>query len=217
MDLQRRDPHPALWIAGRDAFSSIGVGDKEKAVVGVKSIVWSQNPNKLIRSGVLVGAHGLGGAAYQTYETYSPEDNADLLISDPLTSLDVARLGAGGWIRDEGPFRTLGDLDGRNLTVYMTKPLFELVSEVHLLANQYVITRMLVDRLVALDQEPHLEWPEPLSQEESSTPWVVVLIKTSDPDTVTPYWTNWSLEFSRYTPRKLPLQPQINTPSFEDT
>ena len=126
MDLQRRDPHPALWVAGRDAYQAMSI-DGKKQPVGVKSLLWSQAPDAYIRSGILVGASGLGGAARQTHATFSPIDDAALLVVDPHTSAEVTQLGGGGYIRGEGPFSTIGDIDGRNLSFYLTKPLFDLI------------------------------------------------------------------------------------------
>ena len=105
----------------------------------------------------------------------------------------------------EPNFKTLGDLEKKELSIYVTRPLVEWISGIYVFANDYMVAGQTSDVFVLLDHGPLDPWPEPLTEEEQAVPWVVVLLRISDP----PAWmprelarTGWNLDFSQYTPPK---------------
>jgi hypothetical protein len=177
INMYEHEPHPSLWIAGRDAYATWHSGGNIQPVMGVKSLAWSQNPDEQIQNTVIGG-----------------------------TSLSTAQLDAGAHLHKRGPYRTLGELDKQYLSIYITKPLFELVSSIYVIANDYILAGADSEFFVPLDMSPLVSWPESLSETEASVPWVVVMLKIPDP----PPWmipelarTGWDLDFSHYTPPKV--------------
>jgi len=177
MNMYEPDPHPALWIAGRDAYAMWHSGGDSRSLIGIRSIAWSRNPDEQIQNTILGGA-----------------------------SLVTARLDAWAHLHKRGPYRTLGDLDGQHLSIYVTKPLLELVSGIYVVANDYVLAGADSEFFVPLDMGTLVPWPEPLTEAEASVPWVTVMLKIPNP----PSWmipelarTGWDVNFSHYTPQKV--------------
>ncbi len=176
LNMHEQDPHPALWIAGRDAYSVWHSKGESHKLFGVKSLVWSRNPNEEIQNTVF------GTSATATNQ-----------------------LDAGGHLYKRGPFKTLGELDDRHMSIYITEPLFDLTAGIFVIANDYIIAGADAQYFIPLNSGPLVDWPEPLSDDEAQVPWVTVMLKIVDP----PEWmvpelarTSWDLTFSKYTPRK---------------
>ena len=53
LNIQKPDPHPTLCVAGRDGDPIWERGDEQGRIVGVKSRLWSRNPDGEIRAAVL--------------------------------------------------------------------------------------------------------------------------------------------------------------------
>ena len=176
LNMHEPDPHPGLWISGRDAYSVWHRKGESHKLIGVKSLVWSRNPDEEIQNTIF------GTSATSTNQ-----------------------LDAGGHLYNRGPFKTLGDLDERHMSIYITKPLFDLTAGVFVIANDYIIAGADAQYFIPLDGAPLVDWPEPLSETEAQVPWVTVMLKIVDP----PEWmhpefarTGWDLTFSKYTPQK---------------
>ncbi len=176
MNMYDFDPYPTLWVAGRDAYATWHSGKDTRMLIGIQTIAWSRNPDEQIGNTIFGGS-----------------------------SLTAGRLDAGAHLYKHGPYRTLGDLDGQSLSIYMTKPLLEFVLGIYVVANDYVLASADSDSCVTLDMGPLVPWPEPLSEAEASVPWVTVMLKIPNP----PSWmipelarTGWDLKFNHYTPRK---------------
>jgi hypothetical protein len=176
LNMHEPDPHPGLWIAGRDAYSVWHSKGESHRLIGVKSLVWSRNPDEEIQNTVF------GTSATTTNQ-----------------------LDAGGHLYKRGPFKTLGDLDERHMSIYITKPLFDLTAGVFVIANDYIIAGADAQYFIPLDTAPLVDSPEPLSKTEAQVNWVIVMLKIVNP----PEWMNpelartgWDLTFSKYTPEK---------------
>lgn len=177
LNLYEPEPHPGLWIAGRDAYSEFISEGRSRKLLGVKSLAWSQYPDEKIQNTVIC----IDGGSTKQLEAF-------------------------GHLHKRGPYRTLGDLEKRDMSVYLTKPLFDLVRGIYVTANEYIIQGASDEYFVPMDMAPLVKWPETLSDEEMGVPWVTVALKITDP----PDWmptdlarTGWSLDFSRYTPEKI--------------
>ena len=176
LDMHESDPHPGLWIAGRDAYSVWHSGGRSQKLVGVKSLVWSQSPDEQIQNTIF------GTAATTT------------------TQLD-----AGGHLHKHGPYRTLGDLDKRCMAIYVTKPLLDLTAAIFVMANDYFIAGAAAESFIPLNIAPLVDWPEPLSETEAQVPWLCITLKIENPPAwMIPELarTSWDLDFSKYTPQK---------------
>lgn len=176
LNMHEPEPHPGLWIAGRDAYFVRHTTGKVRKFIGVKSLVWSQNPDENIQNTVFG------------------------MATSKATQLD-----AGGHLHKRGPYKTLGNLDQRHMSVYLTKPLFDLTATIYVIANDYIIAGADAEYFIPLEHGPLMSWPEPLSEAEAQVPWVTVTLKIIDP----PEWMNpelartgWDLDLSRYTPMK---------------
>lgn len=173
-------PYPGLWIAGRDAYPERHSQGKSGKYIGVQSLAWSRNPDEEIQN-----------------------------TQFSMFSISTNQLDAGAHLHKRGPYRTLKDLDGRRMSIYVTKPLFDLTAGIYFIANDYIIAGADAEYFIPLDVSPLMVWPEPLSEVEKQVPWVVVTLKIVDP----PEWMNpelartgWNLEFSTYTPQKYAAQ-----------
>lgn len=177
MNMYEPDPHPALWIACRDAYAMWHSGGDSRSLIGIRSIAWSRNPDEQIQNTILGGA-----------------------------SLATARLDAWAHLHKRGPYRTLGDLDRQHLSIYVTKPLLEFVSSIYVVANDYVLAGADSKFFVPLDMGTLVPWPEPLTEAEASVPWVTVMRKIPNPPSwMIPELarTGWDVNFSHYTPQKV--------------
>lgn len=176
LNMHEPDPHPGLWITGRDAYSVRRSKERSQKLIGVKSFVWSRNPDEEIQNTIF-----------------------------SISAITANQLDAGGYVHKRGPFRTLGDLDKKHLSIYVTKPLFDITTAIFVTANDYIIASAGAEHFVPLDGCPLTDRLEPLSETEEQVPWVVVTLKIVNP----PEWMNpelarmgWGLEFSKFTPEK---------------
>lgn len=177
LNLHEPEPHPGLWIAGRDAYSVRHHKEESQKLIGVKSLAWSQNPDKQIQNTIV----GMGATA-------------------------TKRLDAFGHLHKCGPYKTLNDLDHKNLSIYVTEPLLNLTSGIYVAVNDYWIAGAPAEHFVPLEVPPLFDLPEPLSQTEMQVPWVTITLKIQNP----PAWMNpalarkgWGLDFSIFTPEKI--------------
>jgi hypothetical protein len=176
LNMHEPDPHPGLWIAGRDAYNVWHIKGNSQKRIGVKSLVWSRNPD---------------------------EDIQNTIFSN--SSMIINQLDAGGHLHKRGPYKTLGDLDQRHMSIYVTEPLFDLIEDIFVIANDYIIASANSEYFIPLNTDPLVDWPEPLSRTEAQVPWITVMLKIRNP----PEWmipelarTGWDLMFSKYTPEK---------------
>jgi len=176
-NLHEPDPHPSLWIAGRDAYMVRHKDGVSYKLMGTKSLVWSQNPDEQIQ-------------------------NTVFSLSQPATT----QLDAGGHLYRIGPFEKIGDLEDRDLAVYVTKPLYDQIAGIYVTANNLIISAAEAERFIPLNFSPLVDWPEALTKGEAAIPWVTVALKIHDP----PAWmppelarTSFKIDFSEYTPRRL--------------
>jgi hypothetical protein len=172
LDLFQQEPFPRLFIAGRDAYGTWHSSEGSQQTVEVKSLAWSAHPEEELQNTIM------GGGALKT-------DQIEVFAM-------IHKLGYVPKIAKDGLFKTLGNLDGLSLSMYMTKPLFEQMSRVALIANDYVIVNEPVDNLYIRDEPKLVPWLEELSMDQQSVPWGIVLCRTG-----------WNLNFSQYTPMKL--------------
>jgi len=91
------------------------------------------------------------------------------------------RLDFGAHLHKRGPFATLGSLDQRMLSVYVTKPMLEQIAGIGLVFNDYLIAGHSADDFVILESAPVAEWRGPLSEAEVAVPWVTVMLKNPEP------------------------------------
>jgi hypothetical protein len=176
LNLHESAPHPELWIAGRDAYSTRPINGTSEIRMGVKSLAWSQAPDQQIQN--------------TTFATNAPT---------------TRQLEAGGHLYKRGPYKTLGDLDKRCIQIYLTRPLLNVTAGIYVLANGYLIAGNSADRFVPLDLAPAIAWPDPLSDAEARIPWVGIALKIEHPPDWMPAElarTGWSLDFSTVTPEK---------------
>jgi hypothetical protein len=176
LNMHEPDPHPGLWIAGRDAYSVWHSKGSSQKLIGVKSLVWSRNPDEEIQNTIF-----------------------------GTSAITANQLDAGGHLHKRCPYKTLGDLDQRHMSIYVTKPLFDLTASIFVIANDYIIAGADAEYFIPLDMGPLVDWPEPLSETEVQVPWIIVMLKIVNP----PEWMNpelartgWDLAFSKYTPEK---------------
>ena len=176
LNLHERDPHPALYVAGRDSYPTHHQGNSQSNIFGSKSLVWSREPDEQIQSTVVsFGMHS------------------------------TSRIDVGGHMYKMGPYKNIGDFDQRTINVYITKPLFDVFEGIGLVANDYLLTYIDKEHLVTQDRDPLFEWPEELNINEVAVPWIELLIKGDDPSLPPPAWPTrrWNLNFSEYTPKKM--------------
>ena len=139
--------------------------------------MWSQNPDQIIQNSLI------GNKANQTNILHTFGD-----------------------LYKKGPFKTLGELDEREMKLYMTKPLFEKISNVTLIANDYVIAQATRENFVTRDIPPPFSWPDVIKEEEEKIAWTTVLLKDPKYPDIEPAWhawLPWILKFSAYTPQKI--------------
>lgn len=177
LDMYEEDPHPGLWIAGRDHYVTAVSDSGSQQLVGVRSLVWSRRPDEQIQ---------------------------DTRFSNGMRAVNC--LEAGGHLHKRGPYRTLGSLDRRSLSIYVTKPLLDHIAGICVYANDYVVASAGIEDCVPLETAPLVSWPGGLSDAESAVSWVTLALKMENPPASIPpelARTGWSLEFSGYTPQKI--------------
>jgi hypothetical protein len=175
LNMHEPDPHPALYIGGRDAYPVRHSAGTSTSFIGTQNLAWSRNPDESIQ---------------------------DTTFSHTAPATD--RLDFGAHLHRRGPFPTLGSLDQRWLSVYVTKPMLEQITGIGLIFNDYLVAAHPADEFVVLDSAPLVAWPGPLSDVETATPWVTVMLKNPEPLFNQPGADRkgWSLKFDEYTPEK---------------
>lgn len=177
INLYEPEPHPTLWIGGRDAYPECHSGEQVQLRFGSKSLSWSRHPDERIQ---------------------------DLVFS--MGSFSTKGIEAGAHLHKRGPFKTLGDLDKKKLSIYVTKPLYDVIAGIYFIANDYVIAGAEAEMFFPLDLDSLEPWPEAPTPEEQEIPWLCVMLKIPEP----PEWTppalarqGWGLDFSNFTPSKV--------------
>jgi hypothetical protein len=177
LDPYENDPHPGLWLAARDAYPTVGSDAGSQQVIGVLNLAWSQRPDEQIQ-------------------------NTHFSNCQRSTSY----LEGGGHLHRRGPFATLGSLDKRWLSVYVTRPLVPFIAGICVDMNDYQVACASAEEFVLLDGPVLFKWPGTLTPEEAAVPWVCIMLKMHDPPQGIPpelQRTGWSLDFSQYTPVKM--------------
>jgi hypothetical protein len=180
INLYEPEPHPTLWIGGRDAYPKYHSGGQVQLRFGSKSLSWSRHPDERIHNMVF-----------------------------SASALSTNTIEAGAPLHKRGPFKTLGDLDRKDLSIYVTKPLYDAIAGIYFVANDYVMAGAEAQMFSPLDSAPLALWPEALTPEEQEIPWLCVMLKSMEP----PAWLpqelarqGWGLDFSNFTPQKVMQQ-----------
>lgn len=92
INLYETDPHPSIWFGARDSYAAWHSEGREVPLFGVKTIVWSHNPDEKIQN-TIIDAIGRVGQ----------------------------RIDAWGHFYGKGPCRTLGNFDRLKIRVCVTK------------------------------------------------------------------------------------------------
>ena len=176
IDLYEPEPHPTLWIGGRDAYPTYHSDGRVQPLFGSKSLAWSRHLDEKIQDTV--------------FSTCSPTTSA---------------FEASAYLHKSGPFKTLGNIDRKNLSIYVTKPLYDAIASIYVVANDYFVAGADVSMFFPLDSRPLESWPETLTEAEQNTPWMCVTLKIPDP----PPWMplelarqGWGIDFRAFTPQK---------------
>jgi hypothetical protein len=175
-NMHESDPHPALYLAGRDSYPVIHHDGQQVRAFGTLSRAWSRNPD---------------------------EDIQNTVFSTMQTTASAFECGAH--LHKKGPFPTLGSLDQRWLSVYITQPLLGQISGIVLIVNGYMVAGHSAQELTALEHAPLIDWPDDLSEAERLVPWATLMIKNPQPMFELPGADRkgWSLQFDEYTPTKV--------------
>lgn len=176
INLNKNEPHPTLWLAGRDAYSVFSSGETKTKLFGHKMIVWSRNPDDAIQN-TMIGGASPGGRGFNVFSG----------------------------IYNKGPYTKLTDFDRRHVSLYITNSLLDKIRGVWLVVNNFMLLGYGIDDLVPKEMSPLTDWPEELSNNEQEIPWLALLGKGDDPSLPPPAWPtrNLFIDFSRTTPVKL--------------
>ncbi len=150
-DLDQRDPHPTLCIGGRNSYPALHEGDEATTLFGNKYLIWSMAPDDQMQSTIV--SHG--------------QTTTERVVID-------------GSLFGRGPFRHLGDLDRKIIWVHVTERLWPLVAGFGIFANNYTLVHVDRESLVPINGEPHVAWPESLSDEDRQVDWRCLMIKGPD-------------------------------------
>jgi hypothetical protein len=170
---------PALIMACRDLYQE-NVNDDVKINFGLKHTVYSRNPSKQT---------GVGGS----------------ILGPTVDGFDI-----GGDLLERRlrPFSTLDDLNGKDFQVYLSESLIGKVSEISLIANNYILISAKSEQFVINHDAPR-DWILPLTKSEKSVGWSHVLLKlTGAPDReadrvgLKNLAAPWQLDFTLFTPSK---------------
>ena len=101
-----------------------------------------------------------------------------------------------------GPYPTIASMDKKTVWVHVTRPLFEQISSIGLVANGYILTGGNAEDLEFEERNPLSAWLEPLTEKEASVPWVMLRAKREPGSHPMTWPQSWSLDFSRFTPEK---------------
>jgi hypothetical protein len=190
INLYVSDPHPTIWFGARDGYSTWHSGQTKTPLFGVKTLVWSCNPDHTIQATV-IGATGRVGQ----------------------------RIDAWGHLYGKGPCHTLGDFDRLTINIYVTKSLVEHLAYVGFSVNNYLLIGVPGEHIATAEQlfgtqhsrVGEVEWAEELTPEEMQIEWVELCIK--GPDAGVPIDRDhppfdfqraepWNTDFEAYTPIK---------------
>ena len=176
IDLNQSDPHPTLWLAGRDAYGTMVQVSCRRSLPGIKMLAWSCNPDDSLQNTVL----GLGMGPIVEFSSFTG-------------------------VYGKGPLTTLRSLDHKHLNIFVTTPLAARVQAVGIVANDYLLASVPSESLVVREGDPLAEWPESLSEQERAVSWSHLLLKGDDPSLPPPAWPtrNWFIDFGTYTPEKM--------------
>jgi hypothetical protein len=189
--------HPTLCVGGRDSYPLATINGREIKWFGVSDLVWALNPD---------------------------DEMLNTQVSTGQTETSQIILGGGTY--GKSPFRTLADLDAQWVNVYMTEPLFEDVSAIHFVGNDYILLAETADNLAKEGGAPLVpaKLLDALMTDQQDIKWISLMPKGSDYERFQkekqqlghdPEWFPytfyrlWSLEFSNYTPTKLTPEQRL--------
>jgi hypothetical protein len=164
INLLERDPHPTLWIGGRDAYPVWHSGNEQVKLIGTKNLIWSRNPDDKIQ---------------------------DTIIGNGLTTDSIQIFGS---LYRRGPFGTMGDFDRKTFSIYITESFFDKINEISLFVNDYVLFSVELNKTNPRNSAPIEAWPEPLSEEERQIPWVILTYSSFNFSDYTPTKVHGDLE-----------------------
>jgi hypothetical protein len=84
----------------------------------------------------------------------------------------------------------------------VTQPLFEAIEFIGLECQGYMLTGAYGVALESEPRNPLAQWPEPLTEAETSVPWVSLRLKRDQSLAPWRWPKSWSLDFSTFTPEK---------------
>jgi hypothetical protein len=176
IDLSEPEPHPTLWIGCRDSYPVHVSEGRETPLVGIRTLAWSRHPDEKLEDAIFSAGE-----------------------------IKTRSLSAAAGLRKRGPFGTLGDLDQKILSIFVTVNVFDKIAAVYASANEYWIAGAPASMFFKLDAQPLESWPEPLLESEAAEPWVEVMLKIEDP----PDWMpielarqGWGIDFRSDIPVK---------------
>jgi hypothetical protein len=176
LDLHEPEPHPTLWLACRDANFMQASNESEIPLIGTRNLSWSRHPDESLQN-----------------------------MAFSANQLTTSSLNAGTGINGRGPFPKLGDLDRKNLSIYVTEGLFEKISGIYIAANEYWIAGAQAETFVKVESSAQPNWPEPLTDVEISQKWTLIMLKMENP----PVWIpsnfareGWGVDFRKNLPIK---------------
>jgi hypothetical protein len=189
-DLRRRDPHPALCIAGRDSYPTYSIAGAEELRHGHQHIAWSVCPDAALQATII----SFGEVWLQ-----------QLLIDANLSP-------------DSTPFPTLGSLDDQTVWVYCTASLLKQLSGLGLIANDYVLFYEPIAEIASMGGDLLVQLPVHLTERPSGEPWIALMLKgpaypefeqfgAAMPSAPLAVYRPWNLAFSTYTPWRVQMMP----------
>ncbi|MBI3031140.1 MAG: hypothetical protein HYY64_16675 [Candidatus Rokubacteria bacterium] len=189
-DLGKRDPHPCLCIAGREAYPKYSIDGREELRHGHQHIAWSVNPDSNLQA---------------------------TIISFGETKLKQLFIDAGV-SADAMPFRTLGSLDDQTAWVYCTPSLLKQLTGLGLVANDYVLFYEPASEFASMTGDPLVPLPIHLTERPSGEGWVSLMLKgppypefeehgEAMPSPPLVVYRRWNIAFSSYTPWRVPPAP----------
>jgi hypothetical protein len=119
-------------------------------------------------------------------------------------------------------YKTLEDINGKELYIFVTESLANKISEVSFQVNNWELFSVKADRLVFPDDKPIAPWFLPLSKQEQAVAWKSVNVRFDEPlppaiaarfKGQNPGWT-WSLDFGLLHPKKIP-EPELKVDTFK--
>jgi hypothetical protein len=174
LDLRQRDPHPELCFGARDAYPVHHEGETARKLVGYQVRAWSPSTKEDIQTTIL--------------------SYAEPTVSQIHVECHVYR---------QGPFSTLGALEGLSLSVHVTSTITDRIASIGVTANEYLLAFVEKAELMTLNEDPSVEWPDELKEEESSVGWMPMMIRGKGWLPGVEFMPKpLSLDFSAYTPRR---------------